>query len=262
MDEPRPDLEVTVLGSGTCVPSRERSSCALLVRSAGRSVLLDAGPGTLRRLAEAGAAIDDLTAVLFSHLHPDHTADLVPLLFATKYDPEGRRTDPLLLVGGRGFADFYARLKGAYGEWIDPGRGRLDIREVAVKGPDALRIPGIEVRTAPTVHTPQSVAFRLQGPAGTSIVYSGDTDWAETLVQLAEGADLLVCEAAFPEGRKVEGHLTPALAGRIAARAGVRRLMLTHFYPACDAVDIAAQCRRSWSGPLLLARDLMRISLP
>ncbi len=262
MAEPRPDLEVVVLGSGTCVPSRERSSCALLVRTAGRSFLLDAGPGTLRRLAEAEVAIDDLTAVLVSHLHPDHTADLVPLLFATKYDPEGRRTDPLLLVGGRGFADFYARLKGAYGEWIDPGRGRLEIREVAVEGPDALRLAGVEVRTAPTVHTPQSVAFRLESPAGHSLVYSGDTDWAEPLVQLAEGADLLVCEAAFPEGRKVQGHLTPALAGRIAARAGVRRLMLTHFYPACEAADIAAQCRRSWAGPLLLARDLLRVSLP
>ncbi len=262
MAEPRADLEVVVLGSGTCVPSRERSSCALLVQTAGRRFLLDAGPGTLRRLAEAEVAIDDLTAVCVSHLHPDHTADLVPLLFATRYNPEGRRTAPLHLVGGRGFADFYARLKGAYGDWIDPGPGRLELLEVAVERPDALTLEGIALRTAPTVHTPQSVAFRLQSPGGCSIVYSGDTDWSEALVDLAAGADLLVCEAAFPEGRKVAGHLTPALAGGIAARAGVRRLMLIHFYPACEAADIAAECRRSWTGPLLLARDLLRISLP
>ncbi len=259
MPEAAADLLVTVLGSGTCVPSRERSSCALLAETAGRRFLLDAGPGTLRRLAEAGFALDDLTAVLFSHLHPDHTGDLAALLFAMKYDPGTRRATPLTLVGGQGFADFYARLKGAYGDWIDPGAGRLRIREVAVDGPDVLDSAGIEIRTAPTAHTPQSVAYRLQSPSGRSCVYSGDTDWAASLVQLAERADLLVCEAAFPEGQKVAGHLTPALAGQIAARAQVRRLMLTHFYPACEAADIAAQCRQTWSGPLLLARDLMRI---
>ncbi|MEJ5360074.1 MAG: MBL fold metallo-hydrolase, partial [Desulfobacterales bacterium] len=172
-----------------------------------------------------------------------------------------RRVKPLTLLGGRGFADFYARLKGAYGDWIDPGAGRLAIREVAVDGPDRVYLAGIEIRSSPTVHTPQSVAFRLTSPAGRSLVYSGDTDWAESLIQLAERADLLVCEAAFPEGQKVAGHLTPALAGRIAARAQVRRLMLTHFYPACEAADIAAQCRQQWPGPLILARDLMRISL-
>jgi ribonuclease BN (tRNA processing enzyme) len=105
------------------------------------------------------------------------------------------------------------------------------------------------------------VAFRLTGPGGKRLVYSGDTDDSEPLADLARQADLLICEASFPESRKVPGHLTPALAGAIAARAGVRRLMLTHFYPVCAETDIAAECRRTYSGPLILARDLMRVSL-
>lgn len=259
MGEPS-DITVTVLGSGTCVPSLERSSCSVLVETAGQKWLIDSGAGTLRRLLEAGTTIFELSHLLYSHLHPDHTADLVPLLFATKY-PDGGRTEPLTIIAGRGFADFFNRLKQVYGHWIDIGEDLLKIVEVDAGGRDHLRAAGVEIDTAPMEHSPQSVAFRLTGPSGKRLVYSGDTDYSEQLIDLAQQADLLICESAFPENRKVQGHLTPALAGAIAARAGVRRLMLTHFYPVCAQTDIAAECRRTYSGPLILARDLMRVTL-
>jgi len=137
----------------------------------------------------------------------------------------------------------------------------LRIVEMEVRGRDQVRLAGVTIDTAPMDHSPQSVAFRLTGPGGRSLVYSGDTDYSEQLVDLAQQADLLICESAFPEGLKVRGHLTPALAGEIAARAGVHRLMLTHFYPVCDQTDIEAECRRTYNGPLILARDLMRITV-
>ncbi len=59
---------------------------------------------------------------------------------------------------------------------------------------------------------------------------------------------------------KVPGHLTPSLAGRIATQAGVKKLVLTHFYPECEQVDIAKQCRKTYQGPLELAEDLKEIS--
>lgn len=93
------------------------------------------------------------------------------------------------------------------------------------------------------------------------MVYSGDTDFSENLIDLARGADLLICEAAFPSEFKVPGHLTPPEAGTIAARAGVRSLVLSHLYPECDQADMVAQCRQTWSGPLTLAEDLMRVDL-
>jgi ribonuclease BN (tRNA processing enzyme) len=261
MDKAVHDIVVTVLGSGTCVPSLERSSCSILVETGGRKWLIDSGAGTLRRLLEAGTTIFELSHLLYSHLHPDHTADLVPLLFATKYPDEPGRTEPLTIVAGRGFLDFFDRLKQVYGNWIDIGGHLLKIVEMDVLGPDRVRLGGIAIDSAPMEHSPQSIAFRLTGPAGKSLVYSGDTDYSEELFGLAHQADLLICESAFPEGRKVRGHLTPALAGEIAARAGVHRLMLTHFYPICDQTDIEAECRRTYRGPLVLARDLMRITL-
>ncbi len=96
---------------------------------------------------------------------------------------------------------------------------------------------------------------------GESVVYSGDTDFSDNLVTLSTNADLLICESALPDELKVEGHLTPSLAGEIATRANVRKLVLTHFYPQCDLVDIEQECRKTYAGPLVIAEDLMKIEL-
>jgi ribonuclease BN (tRNA processing enzyme) len=93
------------------------------------------------------------------------------------------------------------------------------------------------------------------------VAYSGDTDFCENAVILARGADLFICESALPDGMKVEGHLTPSLAGKIATEAGVKKLLLTHFYPECESVDIEAQCRKTYNGPLILASDLMIVDV-
>jgi ribonuclease BN (tRNA processing enzyme) len=250
-----------VLGSGTCVPSLARSSCSILVETGGRRWLIDSGAGTLRRLLEAGATLAELSYVLYSHLHPDHTSDLVPLLFATKYPDGITRSEALTIVAGQGFADFFRRLKGVYGHWIDLGGDMLRLIEMSTAGSDHVRLEGVDLHTAPVEHSPQSVAFRITSPGGRRLVYSGDTDYSENLVELARGADLLICESAFPEAQRTHGHLTPAQAGDIASRAGVRRLMLTHFYPACDRADIEGECRRTYGGPLILAHDLLRLTL-
>jgi ribonuclease BN (tRNA processing enzyme) len=80
-------------------------------------------------------------------------------------------------------------------------------------------------------------------------------------VALARDTDLLICESAFPDQFKVKGHLTPSLAGEIASRANVGKLILTHFYPECDSVNIEKECRKTYSGPLILANDLLKIEL-
>jgi ribonuclease BN (tRNA processing enzyme) len=261
MAERTADLRVTILGSGTCVPSLTRSACSVLIEAGGSKWLFDCGPGTLRRLLEAQTRIFDVAYLCFSHLHPDHTADLVPLLFATKYPDGVRRELPLTVVAGRGFADFFGRLQNAYGDWIVIGDGMFTIIEMATDRRDARELDGRRLETAPMNHTPQSIAFRITGPAGRSVVYSGDTDTTENLIDLARNADLLICEAAFPESHPVAGHLTPARAGEIAAQANVGRLVLTHFYPICDLADVFAECRRTYTGPLVLARDLMQIEV-
>lgn len=255
------DLSVTILGSGTCVPSLKRSSCSVLMETGGAKLLFDCGPGTMRRLLEAGTQIFDISYIFFSHIHPDHTGELACFLFATKYPDIERRQKLLTIVAGKGFAGFYDRLKNVYGEWIELKTGLLNIIEMDNIGKDSMDFSGFTVESIPVEHNDESIAYRITGSGGESVVYSGDTDFSDNLVALAKNADLLICESALPDELKVSGHLTPSLAGEIATQANVKKLVLTHFYPECDHVDIEKQCRKIWSGPLILAEDLMKITI-
>ncbi len=254
-------MKITILGSGTCVPSLKRSSCSVLVQIDSARLLFDSGAGTMRGLLVAGVAIGKISHIFYSHLHPDHTGELVPFLFATKYPENYRRRKPFTIVAAKGFADFYEKLKSAYGEWIELADGIMNIVELDNKGGDHLDCGNFKVDSLPMNHTDESLAYRITAPDGSSFVYSGDTDVCDNLVILAKDADLLICESALPDEIKVSGHLTPSLAGRIASKANVKKLALTHFYPECDAVDIFSQCRKSYRGPLVLAEDMLELEL-
>jgi len=254
-------MKITILGSGTCVPSLQRSSCSVLIEINKTVLVLDSGAGTMRRLLEAGVTIDKISYIFYSHLHPDHSGELVPFLFATKYPESYRRRKPFTIVAAKGFAAFYEKLKSAYGHWIELAPGLLNIVELDNKGRDHLDCGLFDVDSLPMDHTEASLGFRITHPGGRSVVYSGDTDVCKNLVTLARDADVLICESALPDELKAPGHLTPSLAGQIAAQAGVGKLVLTHFYPECDAVDVAEQCRKTYQGPLVLAEDLMEIRL-
>lgn len=254
-------IKVTILGSGTCVPSLKRSSCSVLMQVGTSRVLFDSGPGTMRRLLEAQSSIFDISHILYSHFHPDHTGEFVPFIFATKYPDGSRRKTPLTVGGGRGFLDFYEGLRTVYGHWIELAPGLLKMIEFDIKKRDHRRFKDFAVETTPVAHNEESIAFRVIAQDGCSAVYTGDTDYSEAIIDLAKETDLLICECALPDRLRVAGHLTPSQAGDLAARAGVRKLVLTHFYPECEKEDIEAQCRQTYAGPLVLAEDLMQLNV-
>lgn len=254
-------MTVTILGSGTCVPSLVRSSCSAMIKTGKARILLDCGPGTMRRLLEAGSSIHEVTHLFLSHFHPDHSSELVPFLFSTKYPDRGPRSEPLTIVAGKGFLNFFDGLKNVYGNWIDIGEQLEAVVEMDTAGLETRPFDDFKLFSMPMAHNDESIAYRVEDRSNRSVVYSGDTDYTENLVELARNADLLICESALPDSLPAKGHLTPSLAGKMAARASVRRLVLTHFYPECDQADIAAECRKTYAGPLLLAEDLMEITV-
>jgi ribonuclease BN (tRNA processing enzyme) len=257
-----PDIKVIILGSGTCVPSLKRSSCSVLVETGDQKIILDAGPGTMHRLLETGNEIFDITHLIFSHFHPDHTGELVSFIFANRYPDKNRRKVPLTLIGGKGFRDFFNGLKNVYGEWIDLSPGTLKIVELDNNKACNMNFESFQLDSMPVNHRPESIAIKITSKEGYSLVYSGDTGFSENLIQLSLNTDLLICESALPDDFETPGHLTPSLAGKIAAKANVSLLVLTHFYPECDQFDIANQCRRTYNGKLVLAEDLMNFELP
>jgi ribonuclease BN (tRNA processing enzyme) len=260
MDKPN-KFTITILGSGTCVPSLKRGPCSILIELGPYKLLFDSGPGTMRRLLEAGFTIFDISFIFYSHLHPDHTSELVPLLFATKYPDQSTRKTVLKIISGNGFSRYFHFLEKVYGEWIQLESGMMDIIELNNKRKDLLQFDIFTVHSIPVAHNEESIAFRIEDNRGRSVVYSGDTDFSENLITLSRNADLLICESSMPDNMKIPGHLTPSLAGEIAARSNVKKLLLTHFYPECDKADIASECRRTFNGKLILAEDLMKIRI-
>jgi ribonuclease BN (tRNA processing enzyme) len=251
-------MELTVIGSGTGVPSLRRGSPALAVRAEGRLLLLDLGSGTLRSLLRYGFNFSEIDLLALTHLHPDHVGDLIPFFFATRYALGYTRKKPFTLLAARGFKEFHGRLQAAFGVWVEPPPGLMEVRELSPDGPEQVDFGGLRVVSAPTHHTPGSLAYRVEA-RGRALVYSGDTDLSPSLVELARDADLLVLEASNPF--KVEGHLTPAEAGRLAREAQAKRLLLTHFYPPCDQVEVVALAAAEFQGEVLKAEDGLQVSV-
>ena len=251
-------MELTVIGSGTGVPSLRRGSPCLAVKAACRLLVLDLGAGSLRALLRHGLNFSAIDVLALTHLHPDHVGDLVPFLFATRYSLGYTRTEPFRLLAARGFARFHGLLKEAFAGWVEPPPGLMDLKELAPDAFDEVRDQDVVIKSAPTNHTAGSLAYRVEA-RGRSLVYSGDTDVSDSLVDLAKNADLLVLEAANPF--KVQGHLTPTEAGRLAAQAGVRRLLLTHFYPPCDEVDVVGEAAKEFPGEVLRAEDGLSLTV-
>lgn len=254
-------MKLVVLGSGTGNPSNDRASPALLLYTGSEITILDMGPGTMRQLSRVGINHERIGQVFITHFHPDHTADLIHFLFATK-DPstlENRR--PFTITGPHGLGAFIEALQKAYYKWLDVPTSIMDIEELGHDAQEERHYKNFRVYAGHTRHTPHSLAYRIEGARGQTLVYSGDTAFCDEIVSLAKDCDLLILECSFPDHQPVEGHMTPSDAGRVATLAGAKKLLLLHFYPEVLATDIASSCREIYKGELILARDLLHITL-
>jgi ribonuclease BN (tRNA processing enzyme) len=248
-------MRLTVLGSGTCVPSIERNAPGYLLEAGGRNALVDCGSGTLLQLARAGRTCMDLDEVFLTHLHPDHISDLLPLVHALTATPGMMREKTLHVVGPKGTGEYYECC--VLSVLSRPETFSLEVFEMQDRYSAGL----LDVLASRTVHSGNSVAFRFEC-GGRSLVMTGDCDYDDELVRLARGADLLVIDCSFPEGMKAPGHLTPRLCGLVADRAGVGRLVLSHIYPSpLRDSDLIAQCRDGYGGEITVARDLMEMDV-
>lgn len=248
-------MELTILGSGTSLPTPSRGCPGYALKVGGEVMLFDVGSGSLARLAQVGIEFERVRTIFFSHFHVDHTGDLAPFLFA-KRNPALKRNESLTVWGPPGMKELVARLQSAWpSPWLDGSSYGLEVREVDERG---VALAGAIATAYPVLHTASSVAWRVEAD-GRVFCYSGDSDVCPGLVEAARDADLFLCECSFPDARRVEGHLTPASAGQIAAQARARRLLLTHFYPVMETIDPLPPCRRAFDGDIIIGADLMRL---
>ncbi len=254
-------MQLIILGSGTSIPLIDRASPSLALIVDNYPVVFDMGPGALRQMTRAGLNYEEIEQIFITHFHPDHTADLIHFLFASRNPSVLKRRKPFVITGPRGLKELVRSLQDTYPDWLTLPSEIMEIEELETDKTTRKDYNGFWIMTCPTDHTPHSLAYRVEDRAGKSFVYSGDTGFCDEIVELARGADLLVLESAFPDKEAAEGHLTPSQAGRIADMANVGQLVLTHFYPQCLETDIEAQCRKTFQGKLILGSDLMRITI-
>ena len=252
-------MKVTVLGSGTCIPAPQRGNAGYLVESENDIILMDGGSGSLRNIANFGFDYRKIRHVLYTHMHPDHTLDLVALLFALKNDPEITGNHRIEIRAPVGFGSFYEGVLNLFGRWVDSEKYTVTIHEH--QPGDAFDLKFVRVSAGPVIHSEQSLAYRIEDKKGSVLVYSGDTGYSEAFADFAAGADCLILEAAIPESESYEKHATPSEAGRMANRANARKTLLTHFYPQAETEDISGIAQQYFSGELVMAEDGVTYSI-
>ncbi len=252
-------MEITVVGSGTVVPRLERRQSCVVVETGGETLVFDLGSGAVRGMLRANLDPFAVDRVFFTHFHPDHIVDVVPLLFSIKYGAEEERTRPLYLTGPEPFRDFWASLMEVWGKWM-VGDYPTHVSELSHECTSPLDLPGCRLSWAPVQHRPESIAYRLEA-GGNALVYTGDTEYSESVVELARGAHTLLVECSFPDDSPVPGHLTPSGVARIASEAGVGRVVLTHVYPSVDNSGLIPKVKRGYDGEVILAEDGLKFSV-
>jgi ribonuclease BN (tRNA processing enzyme) len=222
-------------------------------------LLLECGAGTLLRAEALGIPWATATHVAITHFHLDHWGELPHYLFALRWGVLPPRTTPLTLFGPVGLRARLTLLAGAYEDWLVAPPYGLDIVELE---PDTTvkLAPGVSLECRKTPHTVQSLAYAVV--AGSArLVYTGDTGYSDAVADWAGPCDLLLTECSLPEEHALESHLTPERAGRLAARAGTKHLVLTHFYPRFGDRDPVALAQTAFDGRVTAASDGNRFTI-
>ena len=250
-------MELTIVGSGTGIPSARRGSPSVLVRTELCTVLIDAGPGTLRQLARLSIELRDIDVILFTHLHPDHTLDFPALCFALRIPGVPSPEYPIRVFAPTGFTLLQESIQKGYGNHTRAPDGKIDISELEIENGEIRIHNSLNVHYTPMLHSPTSLGYRIKETGGSCIACTGDTEPCDGAIAIGRDVDALLAECSFPDGHSAKGHLTPSLAGRIAREARAKSLILTHLYPECEGADMLGPCGGEYSGPTVIAEDFM-----
>jgi ribonuclease BN (tRNA processing enzyme) len=267
-------VRITVLGKSPAWQDAGGACSGYLIEEAGTCVLLDCGCGVFGKLRRHRdyVAVD---AVVISHLHADHIFDLVPFASALTYAPRQQpvpvdrwpgTADPArpLLFAPHGAREAFALMCQGGGMFPNHVEQAFELHEY---GPgEEVRIGPLAVAFAAVPHYLPTCAVDVHAVNGNGhgpgdgprrFTYGADSAPNDEIVAFAQGTDLLVLEATLPrpERNGIRGHLTPREAGEHAARAGARRLVLTHISDELDALWAADEARAAFDGEVIVAAE-------
>jgi ribonuclease BN (tRNA processing enzyme) len=290
---------ITLGTRGGPLPTKDRAQSSNLLVVNGTLYLIDAGDGVTRRIVQAGYDFRQVGKVFITHPHSDHTAGLATLLVSAW---EYQRRDPIDIYGGgverlvRGAIDYLtanAEIRWAEGKktpMTETFHGH-DVAPGLVYQDANVKVTAVEnthfnfPQGSPPYGKYKSYSYRFDTP-GRVVVFTGDTGPSDAVTELAKGADLLVTEVGLPDDvvalfkrngiwqsktpaeqegfirHMEEEHVTPEVVGKMATKAGVKSIVMTHLGPTIDPNDTyqryADGAKKYFSGPIVLAKDLMQ----
>jgi ribonuclease Z len=296
-------LHALLTGTGAPIADIKRAGPSVAVQAGNKLFIVDAGDGSARNLQGAGFNVGKVEAVFITHFHSDHIGGLGETMLQRW--AAGGHSDQLPIYGPvgistivEGFKIAYAQDKGYriahHGEKTVPpsGAGGIAIEFDMGRDPMASKIiyerEGVKITAFNVNHAPvyPTVGYKFEYK-GRSLVISGDTVYTENLVEQSRGVDLLICEALNPELVKIinqnasltgsstvvkitedipQYHITPEQAAKVAAKANVSYLTLTHIVPPLPSTLLhnvfLGDAKKIYKGKIDIGRDGMLISLP
>ena len=273
-------MDIVLTGTGSPLPDANRAGPSTLVKAGDTHILIDAGRGTVMRMAGGGSLPLFLSAVLITHLHSDHVCALNDVITTHWIMGQGNAT--LRVYGPPGTAQFVERQLGA----LEADIGyRIEHHEVLSNGPkvdvtelapcDSFDANDVRISTAATDHAPvrPTLGYRLTHDGATAAVV-GDTVPCDGVDELAAGADAYVQTVIRSDLVKLspnemlldilDYHSDVPQAAQTAARAGAKRLVLTHMVPAPtpeqypEWIELAAA---HFDGEVIIGDDLTTVTL-
>jgi len=247
-------VQVTVLGACGAWPEAGQACSGFLVEQDGFRLVMDLGYATMPRLLEHVSA-DQVDAVFISHGHPDHCADLSPLLRARAMaeEPPG----PLPVYAPAGALDAVLALD-------RPGMLDDAVAVRALSGGDDQQIGPFRAQTRLLPHWLPNTGLRLTA-AGRVVAYTGDSGPSPEVVELARDADLLLAEATYLTEVPADSRgflCSAAEAGRQAGQAGAEHLVLTHLWPGSDRAAACSAASAGHPGATSIAEPGLTLQLP
>jgi ribonuclease BN (tRNA processing enzyme) len=219
-------MQLRFIGCGDALGSGGRFNTCFHVTGAGVNFLIDCGASSLPALKRLGIARDAIDLILITHFHGDHFGGLPFLLLDAQFT---RRTRPLVIAGPQGIETKLPNLMEALFEHSSKTKQRFDLSVVALE-PEQSRLFGeVKVTPYPVVHGESGgpfLAYRVEAE-GRVITYSADTEWTETLIPAARGADLFIAEAYYYD-KIVKNHLSLKTLEAHLGEINAKRLVLTH----------------------------------
>ncbi|RNF39110.1 MBL fold metallo-hydrolase [Planococcus salinus] len=237
-------MNVTPIGIWGGYPNKNEATSSFLIEQEGFRCLVDCGSGVLAAVQNY-TSLNELDAVIISHYHADHIADIGVLQHAAMVGMQLKEWNvPLLIYGHDRDRPEFEKL--SY-KGVTEGR--------SVRAEETLQLGPWEVTFCETIHPVYCLALRFSSK-GKTVVFTADTEWKEELVGFSEGADLLVAESNLYEKYIgiIKGHMSGKQAGELAQRAGAKHLLLTHLPQYGNVKEIEEAAAGAFRGGVEIAR--------